>query len=104
MEHVNIGDAPDDGAGDSLREAFEKINRNFDEILEVLARRSLDAGAVASGWPGEFVARHLSDTPPNASPPFLGAIWVDTSSGSVFISTGTGSIADWRRVSLSDLG
>ena len=32
IKNINIGAAPDDGTGDPLRTAFEKINDNFQEV------------------------------------------------------------------------
>lgn len=33
QQHINIGTTPNDGTGDPLRTAFEKINDNFDELF-----------------------------------------------------------------------
>ena len=33
LEEINVGDHPNDGAGDKLREAFIKINNNFKQLL-----------------------------------------------------------------------
>ncbi len=33
QQHINIGTSPNDGTGDPLRTAFEKINDNFDELF-----------------------------------------------------------------------
>ncbi|MGX1259790.1 hypothetical protein [Sinorhizobium fredii] len=35
---VNIGAAPNDGTGDALRDAFDKVNDNFQELYEGLWR------------------------------------------------------------------
>jgi hypothetical protein len=32
LQEINIGSAPDDGTGDPLRTAFDKINDNFAEL------------------------------------------------------------------------
>lgn len=32
MENINIGSLPNDGTGDKLRDAFIKINQNFEEL------------------------------------------------------------------------
>lgn len=32
IEHIETGAAPNDGQGDPLRTAFEKINRNFSKL------------------------------------------------------------------------
>ncbi len=36
QEIINTGDLPNDGSGDPLREAFEKINNNFANLFAVL--------------------------------------------------------------------
>ena len=36
MEIINIGNSPNDGRGDSIRNAFEKVNSNFEEISNIL--------------------------------------------------------------------
>ena len=38
---VNIGTNQDDGTGDVLRDAFNKINQNFDEVYTELGGTSL---------------------------------------------------------------
>jgi hypothetical protein len=35
FSNVNIGNAPNDGTGDSLRTSFNKINENFQDILSI---------------------------------------------------------------------
>ena len=32
MEYINVGEASNDGAGDPIRSAMQKINRNFQRI------------------------------------------------------------------------
>lgn len=32
QQTINIGSAPNDGTGDTLRAAFDKVNDNFDEV------------------------------------------------------------------------
>lgn len=36
MEYVNIGEEANDGTGDTIRAAFEKVNTNFEDIDEAL--------------------------------------------------------------------
>ncbi|MBV7410312.1 hypothetical protein [Maritimibacter sp. DP1N21-5] len=102
FEPVNIGTAEDDGSGDSLRDAFEKLNRNFTLLSELMAdvtAQLADARAAqAPEWPGSFVARHVTDVAPDTAPPMLGALWVDTVERVVYVSTGTGSVSDWMRL------
>ena len=38
---INIGNNANDGLGDDLRTAFEKVNANFDELYATLAVSSL---------------------------------------------------------------
>lgn len=47
---VNVGAAPDDGTGDTLRAAFVKIQANFDELYN-LPSGSIVVGAGAGGAP-----------------------------------------------------
>ncbi len=96
LERIEIGTSPDDGSGDSLRQAFEKVNANFAELAEALARlAAAPAPPAAPGWPGEWVARHVADTAPAAAPPLLGALWVDARSRTVWLAVGTATPADW---------
>jgi len=97
MRYIDLGNAPDDGSGDSLRDAFEKTNENFREILELLTLRSAQYGSGGAA-PHEFVPRYVSDKAPDARPPMLGAIWVDASTNTVYLATGTQSAEDWRKI------
>lgn len=46
---INVGTLPNDGTGDPLRVAFEKINLNFNELFAgVLLATSVDGGSAAS--------------------------------------------------------
>lgn len=47
MERVNTGNAPNDGQGDTLREAFDKTNRNFQEIEEELKVKASETLTIA---------------------------------------------------------
>lgn len=101
VDRIEIGATPDDGSGDSLRIAFEKVNANFAELSEAFARLAAATPAnsgAARSWPGEWVARHVSDRAPDGAPPLLGAIWVDVSERRIWISVGTGSEKDWIRI------
>lgn len=104
LDQVDVGALDDDGSGDTLREAFTKTNANFEQLITMLALRV--AGRVqqsASNWPGEFVPRHLSDQAPRETPPLLGAIWLNTQTGEAFISTGTASPSDWKKITLTEV-
>ena len=35
MQNINIGTLPNDGTGDTLREAFNKVNTNFQELVAI---------------------------------------------------------------------
>lgn len=106
VEKVNIGSGEDDGTGDSLRVAFEKVNENFEALARTMARLSAEAGDKAAGrlaeWPGSYVARHVTDTAPDAPPPMLGAVWVDASAKVVYVSVGTDSEDDWVQLVRKD--
>jgi hypothetical protein len=34
MQTINVGSAPNDGTGDALRTAFQKVNSNFAEVAK----------------------------------------------------------------------
>jgi hypothetical protein len=49
LELINTGVSPNDGTGDTIRDAFKKINSNFELLSEIL---ELDFDKVQpSGWP-----------------------------------------------------
>jgi hypothetical protein len=100
LELIDVGAAPDDGTGDSVRDAFEKANRNFDALAEALMPRLLQHAAFASlrHTHEDAVMRVLSDLPPTEAPTRLGAMWVNAASGKIYLATGTASEADWREI------
>lgn len=106
FEPVEIGSAADDASGDSLRDAFAKLNRNFAVLAEHLAQMSADLAdaraAAAPDWPGSFVARHVTQGAPTDAPPLLGAVWVDAEAGEVYVSTGTKGASDWVRIAKAE--
>lgn len=99
FEKVEIGASADDGTGDSLRDAFTKINANFDRLAEMQAQLAAQIAdgrsAAAPDWPGEFVARHVAEQAPDVVPPMLGAVWVDAKNRAVYVSVGTETTQDW---------
>jgi hypothetical protein len=78
---VNIGSSANDGTGDQLRTAFDKINDNFDELYA----RSVPTSGV--GTTGDVA----------------GMIAVDSSY--LYVCTGTydGTTAIWKKVALGAL-
>lgn len=47
LQVINIGSAPNDGTGDTLRDAYDKCNDNFDELYGLIRAEgnvSLSAG------------------------------------------------------------
>ena len=55
---INIGTTPNDGTGDALRTAFDKINSNFDEVytsIETIPTSILDLG-VEDGIAGQVLS------------------------------------------------
>src|SRR6056300_1343617 len=48
IQTINIGQIANDGTGDDLREAFRKINENFDE-LDLRYPESTTASSIGSG-------------------------------------------------------
>lgn len=102
FDPIDLGSQEDDGTGDSIRAAFEKVNANFAQLAQVLLQSASETGnaraANAVPWPGDFVARHVTDTAPDTVPPMLGAVWVDTSDKAVYVSVGTDSPDDWIKL------
>ena len=52
IQNINIGNIANDGTGDDLREAFRKVNENFDELVELQhfqARGVLSVGRKGRG-------------------------------------------------------
>ena len=45
IQNINIGNIANDGTGDDLREAFRKVNENFDE---------LDLRSIESNYRGRY--------------------------------------------------
>lgn len=98
IEWIETGQAEDDGTGDTLRDAFEKINRNFEELAFSMARRAPMDQSDSTVWPAEFVPRYVEKGAPTRNPQRLGALWVDAENGEVYIARGTTSVEDWRKV------
>lgn len=98
IERIEIGNSEDDGTGDTLRVAFDKINRNFRELALSLARSAPADPAAADAWPAEFVPRFVEQGAPKQRPQRLGAIWVDAEGGAIYLASGTDSVEDWRKV------
>lgn len=95
---VNIGSAPNDGNGDQLRTAFDKINDNFDELYTAL---TLDTdGDVTVNNDSLIIA--TSKTPASvtgSSGDKKGMIAWDNDYIYVCIANYDGSTAIWRRSS-----
>jgi hypothetical protein len=100
LQKVDVGNSPDDGTGDSVREAFEKINLNFDALAEAVLPRLLQRMAFASlrHTHEDAVMRYVGDSAPSEAPTRLGAMWIDASSGRIYLATGTSAETDWREI------
>ncbi len=62
-QHVNIGTTPNDGTGDQLRDAVDKINDNFIEIYAGIASIArTTAPATAKGVTGDVAGMVAFDT------------------------------------------
>jgi hypothetical protein len=98
---INIGTTPNDGTGDSIRDAFDKVNDNFDEIYTKigfldyadLATQttpiSLTGGAAASNIPNDGAgAFTVLSYPPTG----VTQVWDTTS-----------QLFDWSELSLGDI-
>lgn len=48
ITQINVGAVPDDGTGDPLRAAFQKINLNTTELVEQIATKADDAATTAA--------------------------------------------------------
>ena len=104
LQLIDVGAAPDDGTGDSVREAFEKTNRNFDALAQAIMPRLLQYAAFAPlrHTHEDSVMRVVSDLPPVEAPTRLGAMWINASSGKIYLATGTSSESDWRQITFVD--
>jgi hypothetical protein len=100
LEHIDVGAAPGDGTGDNVREAFEKVNLNFDKLAEALLMRLLEHPSFTQWQSGQEdnVRRHIDNGPPTRSPSSFGALWVDASSKKIYLATGTASAEDWQEI------
>ena len=59
IQTINVGNIPNDGTGDDLREAFVKVNNNFSEVDTKLAQVPLSAAN--RGQSGEGVYAQTVD-------------------------------------------
>jgi hypothetical protein len=103
IEKISVGAAANDGTGDPLRIAFEKSNRNFDQLASAVAAKISNLPMFASlrHEHDSYVPRFVSDKSPTEPPPVFGAMWVDTGSGRIYLATGTAAASDWREVRLA---
>jgi len=60
---INIGTVANDGTGDALRDAFDKVNDNFDELYAV---------------PEEVVGGKITIASTAPGSPATGDVWIDT--------------------------
>jgi hypothetical protein len=100
VARVNIGATPNDGTGDTLRQAFEKVNGNLDMLAAAVAARLLDQWAFAAlhHEHDNTVARYVNNAPPSEPPPTFGAMWIDVAANKIYLGTGTATVADWREI------
>lgn len=56
IQNINIGNIANDGTGDDLREAFRKVNENFDE-LDLRQPESTTGSAIGSGGVAVFAGK-----------------------------------------------
>lgn len=100
MQKIATGSVPDDGTGDSVRDAFDKVNSNFQSVIETQWSHTAARQTPLPTLPTDFVPRHLSDHAPDSPPPVYGAMWIIAPEGRIFIATGTQSADDWRELQL----
>ena len=100
ISRINTGAAANDGTGDSLREAFDKVNGNLDVLAAAVAARLLDQWAFAPlhHEHDNGVARYLNNAPPSEPPSTFGAMWIDVAANKIYLGTGTATVADWREI------
>ncbi len=100
IEKIKIGGSANDGSGDPLRVAFEKINVSLDDLTQAVAARLLPPNAFAPFHHDhhDLVPRYLGQSAPDEPPTVLGGVWIDCSKGHIYIAGGTDVVADWRRV------
>jgi hypothetical protein len=53
---INLGSLPNDGGGDPLRTAGEKINSNFDEIYSTFGNGSTLTGISSEAYSAEYAS------------------------------------------------
>lgn len=100
---INLGDAPDDGKGDTLRDAFAKVNAGFDSVSAALSRLSArGAFAPRRRQHVSYVTREIRQHPPEEAPTLLGAIWVDVARGDIYLAVGTAHVSDWRKLAVAE--
>ena len=84
---INIGTTANDGNGDQLRTAFDKVNDNFDELYAIDSSTIQSVPSVAIGASGDTA----------------GMIAVDSSYLYVCTADYDGSTAIWKKVALGAL-
>ena len=97
---VNTGADANDGGGDPLRDAFEKINISIDTIAAaVFAKLAARADFAALHHEHDvYVSRFVRAGAPSEPPPLYGALWIDARADEIYLATGTASVADWRKI------
>ncbi len=100
ISKIAVGSAPNDGTGDTLRDAFQKVNFNLDTLAAAVLARLHEQWAFAPlhHEHANAVARHLNNQPPSEPPSVFGAMWIDVAANKIYLATGTASIADWREI------
>lgn len=105
---INIGSSANDGTGDQLRTAFDKVNDNFDEVYGTIALSGSDIVVDPAGAYGNIKVNNnsliiaTSKTPATAtgaSGDKQGMITWDENYMYVCIADYDGSTAIWRRCS-----
>ncbi|MBZ8133273.1 hypothetical protein [Afifella sp. IM 167] len=104
LRSVDLGSKPDDGQGDTLRIAFEKVNGNFDAVVELLLERMMEHPAFAPILHDHagYVPRFVMDRAPDVPSPVFGAIWVDVPRNEIYLATGTETADQWRRIAFAE--
>jgi len=97
---IDIGAKPNDGTGDSLRDAFGKVNDNLDVLASLVAAKLREQTGFAPlrHDHADSVPRIVADGPPDSAPTVYGAMWIDTAAAKIYLATGTGAPSDWREI------
>ena len=98
---IDIGTTPNDGTGDQLRDAFDKVNDNDTELYGSVATNTADIASIQAGT-GTVARATAPATAKGASGDTAGMIAFDTGFIYVCHTTWTDGVADiWHRAAIA---